>query len=246
MLLFKQSEGMGIEIDLAMNVSSDGAVRHKTELEALAAQLAHDFNNLLTAILGNLELLQLRAARTGESGGASYVEAARQATLRAAELSQRLFVFSGHAAEAAEHVPLDAFLQKFAADSEAQGVAAGELAAGINVFISPGELSAALQELLRNAAEAGAEHIELTAAVQDDDVVIMLRDDGRGMTPEILARARELLFTSHANAAGRGLGLGIAERVAARAGGRLELTSQPGLGCEVRLILPVPLKNAQL
>ena len=59
---------------------SDESPRDGT-VEAFAAQVAHDFNNLLTGVLGNLELLRLRAVRSGAAGLDCYVEGANTAAI---------------------------------------------------------------------------------------------------------------------------------------------------------------------
>ncbi|WP_298215160.1 ATP-binding protein [Acidocella sp.] len=210
------------------------------ELERLAAHLAHDFSNLLTGILGNLELLERRAARTGIQGLEAYTKGARQAAERAAELTQRLMVLSGRLAQPPQALQLAPLLRQFVASPAGQGIGlAAPPPETMAVRADPDELLAALAELACNAREAaGSGTLEVMTAARE--VVITLRDAGPGMTPDMLARARHLFFTTHANGAGRGLGLGIAARIAKRAGGWLDLESAPGQGCAARLVLPLP------
>jgi len=52
--------------------------------------VAHDFNNLLTGILGNLELMQMRAQRRGITEFDDYLTGSRSAANRAVSLTQRL------------------------------------------------------------------------------------------------------------------------------------------------------------
>jgi signal transduction histidine kinase len=211
------------------------------ELEQFAAQVAHDFNNLLTGVLGNLELLHMRAMRTGAAGLDAYISGATNAGTRAVEFAHRLLVFSGHVAQAPEIVPVARLLRELAAMPEGQGLKLHPPDEALCVRADPPALRQALLELVRNACEAKAEGApaELAAAAADGWAVITIRDDGPGMPPEILAQAHNLLFTTRANGAGRGLGLAIAAHIAERAGGRLELLSEPGAGCEARLILPL-------
>lgn len=77
-------------------------------LEPFAAQVAHDFNNLLTGVLGNLELLEMRAARNKIEGLESYLSGARNAGARAAGFAHRLLVYSGRTARPAEPVEVTA------------------------------------------------------------------------------------------------------------------------------------------
>lgn len=67
-------------------------------------------------------------------------------------------------------------------------------------------------------------------------------DTGIGMDADQLARLRSASIQVHASSLGRGgRGLGIASvrRLAARAGGKLDIDSLPGQGTSVRLDLPV-------
>ncbi|MDE2239081.1 MAG: HAMP domain-containing histidine kinase [Rhodospirillales bacterium] len=211
-------------------------------LEEFAAQVAHDFNNLLTGVMGNLELLQLRAARTGAFGLDAYIEGANTSSTRAVEFAQRLLVYSGRMAQAPEAVLVTALLREIAATPEGQGLELSLPEDTLEVLADPAELRLAILELLRNAREAmqeGGSFPMLGAKAEGGWVTIIVRDDGPGMTPEVQVQALKLLFSTRPNGAGRGLGLAIAARVAASVGGRLELDSAPGEGCEARLYLPM-------
>lgn len=219
----------------------NGGARN-AELEEFAAQIAHDFNNLLTGIMGNLELLQLRVARTGVAGLDGYIKGANASSNRAVAFTQRLLVYSGRLAHEPEPVPLPQLIHEIGAMPEWEGVELHLPDEAVCVQVDPAQLRLAVTELLRNAREAVQESgssIVLSAWVEAGQVAIMVRDDGPGMPPEIQAQARSLLFSSRVNGAGRGLGLAIAARVAAAVGGRLELESTPGAGCAAKLVLPM-------
>ncbi|MDE1896372.1 MAG: HAMP domain-containing histidine kinase [Rhodospirillales bacterium] len=212
------------------------------ELEEFAAQIAHDFNNLLTGVMGNLELLQLRVARAGTPGLDGYINGANASSVRAVAFARRLLVYSGRLAQEPEPVPLAQLMREIAAMPEWQGLELHLPDEAICVQVDPAQLHLAVAELLQNARDAVQESgssIRLGAVVENGAATIAVRDDGPGMPPEIMAQARCLLFSSRANGAGRGLGLAIAARVAAAAGGRLELESAPGSGCTAKLVLPV-------
>ena len=65
-----------------------------------------------------------------------------------------------------------------------------------------------------------------------------VRDTGAGMSPQVLARATDPLFTT--KAAGTGLGLSSVLDFAADTGGALALRSREGHGTTATLYLPVP------
>ena len=66
-----------------------------------------------------------------------------------------------------------------------------------------------------------------------------MRDNGPGLEPELLERARDLFFTTKDPGRGTGLGLSIVHNVMDSHGGRLELNSTAGEGFEAILLLPV-------
>ncbi len=212
-------------------------------LEHFAANVAHDFNNLLTGMLGNLELMQMRAKRTGVTSFDTYLEGARNAGNRAAIFAQRLLAFSGRATQAPALLALDNLIPNITAPLRAERPAlATDLGAGnAQILCDPALAELALQELLRNALDAtpatGA--ITLTTRVTDHTLTLTIHNTGPGMTPEILARATEPFFTTRPNGAGKGLGLAIAERFARQANGTLHLASPPAQGTTATLRLPV-------
>ena len=72
-----------------------------------------------------------------------------------------------------------------------------------------------------------------------DNVEIIVSDDGCGMTSEVRRRAFDPFFTTRRREGATGLGLHIVHSmVVDQLEGRLSLTSEPGKGTTVRLILP--------
>ncbi len=100
-----------------------------------------------------------------------------------------------------------------------------------------GQLYRVLANLVRNAVEAGAGRIAVTAAAGPETVAIEVADDGPGLS----ARAKERLFQPFAGSArqgGTGLGLAIARELMRGHGGELELASSGADGTVFRLTLP--------
>jgi signal transduction histidine kinase len=60
------------------------------------------------------------------------------------------------------------------------------------------------------------------------------------MSPEVLARAREMFFTTKPK--GSGIGLALCQGVADAVAGELQVESSPGRGTTVRLTLPINAK----
>lgn len=103
-----------------------------------------------------------------------------------------------------------------------------------------------IADLVRNATtyapETGTVKVRVAAAEAAGTVTVEVADTGPGMPPEEVARAFDFGFrgelAARLKAPGLGIGLWVCRRLAARNGGSLELTSEPGAGLCASLTLP--------
>lgn len=102
------------------------------------------------------------------------------------------------------------------------------------------QLELALLNLVSNALDAMPAGGELGIRVADSGshVRVVITDSGAGIDPAIRDRVFDAWFTTKAPGRGTGLGLSIARSVVADHGGRIELTSEPGRGTTVTVLLP--------
>jgi signal transduction histidine kinase len=99
------------------------------------------------------------------------------------------------------------------------------------------QLYRVLSNLARNAVEAGAHMLRITATREDGVIVIDMADDGPGLPP----KARENLFRpffGSARPGGSGLGLAIGRELMRAHGGDLALVASTATGTVFRLTLP--------
>jgi two-component system, sensor histidine kinase RegB len=99
----------------------------------------------------------------------------------------------------------------------------------------------ALSALVKNALDAspGGEPVTLEAVQPAAERVrFLVRDEGMGMTPEVLERVAEPFFTTKTAGQGMGLGAFLAHLFAQTLGGQLSFESEPGHGCTAILELP--------
>ncbi|MDF1747264.1 MAG: HAMP domain-containing sensor histidine kinase [Alphaproteobacteria bacterium] len=99
-----------------------------------------------------------------------------------------------------------------------------------------------INNLLRNAAEAGATQIAVSARSVADLVEITLQDDGPGLPPRALENIF-LPFEGSGKAGGTGLGLSIARELARSHGGDLFLRKTGSTGTVFILTLPERARN---
>jgi two-component system cell cycle sensor histidine kinase/response regulator CckA len=123
------------------------------------------------------------------------------------------------------------------------------------VSADPGQIEQVMFHLVVNARDAMAEGGTLTIAVRSMElemaqlhrygilapgrwVALEVRDTGRGMSDEILARLFEPFFTTKVAGLGSGLGLATVYGIARQLGGQVVVDSQEGVGTSVALWLP--------
>jgi two-component system sensor histidine kinase FlrB len=100
-------------------------------------------------------------------------------------------------------------------------------------------LTGAMTNLLENALQAvdAGGCITLSARRQEGRMLLGVRDDGRGMAADVVVRLFEPFFTTRSD--GTGLGLAIARGVARAHGGGIDVRSEPGIGTEFTMNLPL-------
>lgn len=106
-----------------------------------------------------------------------------------------------------------------------------------------GELNQVWTNLIDNAIDAVGEggKICIGTFAEDNQLVVEIMDNGRGIPPEIQPRIFEPFFTTKSVGAGTGLGLLLSYRIVAnRHGGEIEFESKPG---ETRFKVRLPLKR---
>ncbi|MCL1809524.1 MAG: ATP-binding protein [Clostridiales bacterium] len=97
------------------------------------------------------------------------------------------------------------------------------------------ELSLNVLDVAQNgiAAAATLMEISVTADSGEDSLVIEIKDNGRGMTPEQLESVEDPFFTTRTTRP-VGLGVPLFKMAAEQSGGRFEIVSKQGTGTAVR------------
>lgn len=185
------------------------------------AQLIHD-DALQSLLAANQDLIEAAPGRIGVTRAHEVVSATIE-HLREAMLALHPVTL--------ERGGLEQALGAVARQAERQGGFAVEVSVDPEALERNDALILAVaRELLNNAARhSGASRVELRVApgTAEDEVVVEVRDDGRGFEPD---RPREALSEGH-------IGLASVAQRAEADGGRLELASEPGNGTRARAIL---------
>ena len=213
----------------------------------LGAGVAHEINNPLAGILGNVQLMMLdRGASDPDLGTLRKIE---QSAKRCKEITQNLLRFSQQR-ERAELRPVDlnAVVRDALSLTEHQTRIEGitlvtELGQGLGrVRADPGHLSQVVLALLSNARTAmlktPIKRLTLRTGERDGRGFLEVEDTGKGISPDIRPRIFEPFFTTKDVWTNVGLGLSVAWRVVAEAGGTLEVRSEAGQGACFTVTLP--------
>lgn len=108
---------------------------------------------------------------------------------------------------------------------------------GLTANVDRGQLARAIENLVRNAYEAGAEHVVAKAVRAPGGFTVSVADDGPGVPAAVEPRLFQP-FSGSAKADGSGLGLAIAKEIVTAHGGRISLARSGPDGAEFVLHLP--------
>lgn len=247
------------QLDVTRRRSSEQAFRQAQKMEAigqLTAGLAHDFNNLLQVVAGNLDIVL--GDDLNERQQRLLSNAARAAE-RGAKLTRQLLAFARKTRLEPRRVNLNELIHEFGdlidntIGAQIRLVTALERRLPL-VEIDPTHLEMAVLNVLINARDAMPNGGTVTIATElwklngnaaslglpeGNYVVLSVRDEGQGMSPEIRQRATEPFFTTKGRERGTGLGLAMVHGFVQQSLGRLEIDSEAGQGTTIRLLFPV-------
>lgn len=104
------------------------------------------------------------------------------------------------------------------------------------------KLQQVLINLLKNAEDAIRDrddgHITLELSAEGEQALIVVADNGCGMSPDVVERIWEPFFTTKGDK-GTGLGLDVAKSIIESHGGTISCEAQPGVGAKFTIRLPL-------
>ena len=214
-------------------------------LGQLTGGIAHDFNNLLTVIQGSADML--RRPELAETKRIRFAEAILMAAENAAALTSQLLAFARRQPLKAERLELNGVLREMAdlidrTMGERIHVKLELRAPDCMLEVDRAQLQSSILNIASNARDAmpagGVLRIVTRKGDNPDDVVIEFKDSGQGMDAETLERVFEPFFTTKGPGKGTGLGLSQVYGFASQSGGDVKVTSVPGEGTTISMVLP--------
>ncbi|MFQ5454668.1 MAG: ATP-binding protein [Nitrospirota bacterium] len=106
-----------------------------------------------------------------------------------------------------------------------------------------GHINQVFMNILQNAIQAisgkGDIWIKTEEQIDNDMVIISIKDNGMGIKEEYLSRICEPFFTTKDVGKGTGLGLSVSYKIIETHGGKIEVKSRDGEGTEFIIVLPI-------
>jgi signal transduction histidine kinase len=210
-------------------------------LEGVAARLAHEVKNPLAAIKGLSTHMARNAAdaKTAERLAIVAAEADRLQAIVDGFLSFSRGLDELKIAPTRPHEvgrELGVLLETRAQEAGVTIEVSGDETLVIDADVR--KLRQALLNIVINAIQASprGSKVGIDVTRECTGVLMTVRDDGLGMSPEILERIRKPYFTTKEG--GTGLGVAVARGVVEQHGGKLEFKSAAGKGTVVSIRLP--------
>jgi len=245
--------------DVSQSKEAEQAVLVASRMEAtatLAGGIAHEFNNLMVGVLGNAQLLELRASL--DDNALRMLRAIGASAQQASELAQKMLAFARGGKYETRIVDMNEVvrntLQLEKLSFPPRITTETDLSPDLwPITADPVQMSQVVMSLSLNAAEAIKETGKILVATRNVDVdaaytlgrkglsegphvCLTVRDDGEGMSPDTKARVFEPFFST--KFPGRGLSLAAVYGIVKNHGGYISVSSEPGLGTVMEVYLP--------
>ena len=219
---------------------------HLATLGELAAGLAHEIRNPLAGIAGVIEIIGRDLPESSPSR--EVLKEVQQEVLHIKQILSDLLDYArpkpsafraGDLNLTAEHA---VGLARQQALSRPIGIELVEAEGLSEVEHDAAQIQQVLLNLLLNSVQAieaagGTGTVGVVLGRADNFATISVNDTGRGIPPEALPNIFRPFFTTKRQ--GTGLGLSLTKRIVEDHGGRIEVTSQPGVGTRFTVWLPL-------
>jgi two-component system OmpR family sensor kinase len=219
--------------------------RSEAEIRQFIADAGHELRTPLTVVMGYLDVLEdgLEAPAVRQR----VIAAMRQESRRMRALIEKLIYLArldrGEPA-ARQIVDVSQVVSRVvgsAAGVEAPARIAVTPAPDARVVADETDIFEAIRNLVDNALKyAPGSDVAVSTAVQGDEIVVVVRDHGPGMSEQDRAHAFDRFYRGRGveGVDGSGIGLAIVKRATERSGGTVTVESREGVGAAFVIRLP--------
>lgn len=216
----------------------------------IIADVAHDLRTPITAVRGEIEIA-LRGQRTPEQYRAT-LASILEGVDHLSGINEALILLARiEAGELVPHPePVDLATLAASAVQRVHPRAGGRAlrflrpgAGSVTALVDPGMIGVLLDQLLDNAVRHTPPNTRVEAIVAGNggNVSVAVRDNGPGITDEVLPHLFERFYRAdpaRSRTAGPGLGLTVAAAIAEAHHGSIQAANLPTGGLEIRVVLP--------
>lgn len=221
-------------------------------LSLLAGGLAHDFNNILFTLMGNISLA--KASSSNQEELLKNLNDAEESITDATAITKQFLTFS----KGGKPIKKKASISKIIIDSVTLALKGSNVNCRFSFSeslwateIDEGQIKQVFTNLAFNAKHAidkggnleiRAENIDINekyhvGSLEDGKyVIVSVKDDGRGIPDEIVARIFDPYFTTKED--GSGLGLAVSYSIIKNHNGLITVESAPSVGTTFYIYLP--------
>lgn len=227
-------------------------------LGVLAGGIAHDFNNILTPIIGYAEMAVDDVSNQDHLK--LYLQRIVNGSHRAKELVKQILTFSRHRQQKTEPLHFSSVLKEALKLIRSTLPATIEMKAKIDndsgmILGDPTQLHQVIINLCTNAAQAmrkNSGRVEITLLrtnLERKDLDrpefkpgpylnMTVKDNGEGMSDEVMQRIFEPFFTTKEIGQGTGMGLSVVHGIVNGLNGFIKVESERGKGSVFRVFIP--------
>ena len=230
-------------------------LRQAQKMEAvgrLAGGIAHDFNNILTAI--QISAHGLACLVDADHEGHEEIEDIQDSARRGADLTRQLLTLSRGQQILPRRIILGEVVEELTpmlhrlVRSDVR-IEMDIAETPLPTLADPGGIERVLMNLCQNASDAMHDGGTITIRVANGTsvasrgadegyVLLAVSDTGAGMSEEVRSRLFEPFFTTKGGQRGTGLGLANVYAIVQQCRGRIEVSSELGVGSTFRIYLP--------
>lgn len=252
---------LGISQDITTKRETEEMLRRSQKMEAvgqLSGGIAHDFNNQLGIVTGYLEFLKVFVE--GQEKQKGWVEHALKAANRCVELTRQLLLFSRSKPAGKMNIDINQSINDIEDIIEKSVTPEVKILYQLDpnlwqVSIDENELEDAVVNMIINSRDAMPDGGEITIRTSniylDNDFVIAspgmktgeysmleIKDNGFGMSKDVIDHIFEPFFTTKPVGKGTGLGMSMVYSFVQRYEGSIKIDSSPGAGSSIKIYLP--------
>ncbi len=217
-------------------------------LGILSAGVGHEINNPLNFIKGGIEGLAKHLKKnlgTNDGDTDRYIEIVNEGVSRASSIVNSLAHFSREGTDMEEECDIHKILENCLLILQNRLKHKVEIVKefspkSLKKTGNAGRLHQAFLNILSNAEQAIAEKgtITITTDLKEDEIIVLISDDGMGIEEKYMKQIMDPFFTTKDPGVGTGLGLSITYKIIEEHRGKIDVRSKEGQGSEFRVILP--------